>query len=138
AKDPVNMLGFVAAGMLRGDQPVVYAADLAGGAAQGGAGEGAGYMPPADKSRFVLDVRSPAEFHAGHIFGAKNVPIEELRGRLDELPRDQPIVAYCQVGMRGYLATRLLIQDGFDAANLSGGYKAYQQYVAAFGNGGQT
>lgn len=130
AKDPVNMAGFVASGILRGDQPVVHSATLVG-TAPGGAGEGAGYLPPAGPDRFLLDVRTPEEFHQGHIFGAKNIPIDELRGRLDELPRDKPITAYCQVGMRGYLATRVLLQNGFDAANLSGGYKTYQQHASA-------
>ncbi|MBX3435718.1 MAG: FAD-dependent oxidoreductase [Pirellulales bacterium] len=128
AKDPINMLGFVGAGMLRGDHPTADPAELLEGPALGGAGEGAGYAPPHRVDRFLLDVRTPAEFHRGHVFGAKNIPIEELRGRLDELPRDLPIVAYCQVGMRGYLATRLLLQHGFNAANLSGGYASYEQY----------
>jgi len=125
------MLGFVAAGMLRGDHPTYSPADVAGGPAPGGAGEGAGYSPPHSLGRFILDVRTPGEFHRGHIFGAKNIPIEELRGRLDELPRDRPIGAYCQVGMRGYLATRVLLQEGFDAANLSGGYASFEQYQAS-------
>ncbi|MBX3425380.1 MAG: FAD-dependent oxidoreductase [Pirellulales bacterium] len=128
AKDPINMLGFVGAGMLRGDHPTGDPAELLEGPVPGGAGEGAGYSPPPRAERFVLDVRTPTEFHRGHVFGAKNIPIEELRSRLDEIPRDQPIVAYCQVGMRGYLATRLLLQHGFNAANLSGGYASYVQY----------
>lgn len=132
AKDPVNMLGFVAAGVLRGDQPVAYAAEFVG-VRQGGSGEGAGYVPPGGENRFLLDVRTPEEYHRGHIFGATNIPVDELRERLAELPRDQPVVAYCQLGMRGYLATRVLLQNGFDAANLSGGYKTYEQHVAAKG-----
>lgn len=108
AKDPVNMLGFVASGVLRGDQPVVHLDAV-----------------PGDGTTFLLDVRTPAEFEAGHIPGATNIPIEELRERTDELPKETPIIAYCQVGQRGYLATRVLRQSGFEAYNLSGGYKLW-------------
>ncbi|MFO0796587.1 MAG: FAD-dependent oxidoreductase [Gemmataceae bacterium] len=107
AKDPVNMAAFVAAGLLRGDHPQVDA----------------GAIPD---DAFLLDVRTPAEFAAGHIPGAANVPVDELRGRLAELPRDRLIVAYCQVGQRGYLATRVLLQAGFRAANVGGGYATYR------------
>ncbi len=113
AKDPINMAGFVAAGVLRGDQPVVQADEVDGGA------------------DFLLDVRSSAEFAAGHIPGAVNIPIEELRSRLDELPRDRTIAAYCQMGQRGYLATRLLAQRGFQVRNLSGGFTTYTASQAA-------
>ena len=115
AKDPINMAGFVAAGLLRGDQPVVHVPDLPGEST----------APDQDRD-FVLDVRSPEEFAAGHIPGAVNIPIEQLRGRLDELPRDRPIVAYCKVGQRGYLATRLLADRGYPVRNLSGGFSTYQ------------
>jgi rhodanese-related sulfurtransferase len=71
-------------------------------------------------------VRTPSEYAAGHIPGAVNVPVDELRSRLAELPRDRDLTVYCQVGQRGYLATRILTQSGFRAANLSGGYKSYQ------------
>ena len=115
AKDPINMAGFVAAGLLRGDQPVVHVPDLPGEST----------APDQDRD-FVLDVRSPEEFAAGHIPGAVNIPIEQLRGRLDELPRDRPIVAYCKVGQRGYLATRLLADRGYPVRNLSGGFSTHQ------------
>jgi rhodanese-related sulfurtransferase len=75
---------------------------------------------------FLLDVRTPQEFEGGHILGAVNIPVDDLRSRLAELPRDRQIAAYCQVGQRGYLATRILRQAGFQAANLGGGYKTYQ------------
>jgi NADPH-dependent 2,4-dienoyl-CoA reductase/sulfur reductase-like enzyme/rhodanese-related sulfurtransferase len=115
AKDPINMAGFVAAGLLAGDHPQALAEDLLA-AAPGGA------VP------FVVDVRTPTEFAAGHIPGAVNVPVDELRSRLGELPRDRPITVYCQVGQRGYLATRVLVQAGFQAANLAGGFRTYQMY----------
>jgi NADPH-dependent 2,4-dienoyl-CoA reductase/sulfur reductase-like enzyme/rhodanese-related sulfurtransferase len=112
AKDPINMAGFVAAGLLRGDHPQVNVEDLAG-----------------DDRPFLLDVRTPQEFAAGHIPGAVNVPVDELRGRLDDLPRDRPLAVYCQVGQRGYLATRLLLQAGFRAANVGGGFRTYQMFA---------
>lgn len=108
AKDPVNMAGFVAAGVLRGDQPITHVQDLAGGT-----------------SHFLVDVRSPGEFAAGHIDGATNIPLEELRNRLDEIPQDKPTIAYCKVGQRGYLATCILAQNGREVRNLSGGYTTY-------------
>ena len=76
----------------------------------------------------LLDVRTPDEFAGGHIPGAVNLPIDTLRDRLATLDRGKPIVAYCQVGQRGYLATRILGQAGFDVANLSGGYATFCQY----------
>lgn len=111
AKDPVNMAGFVAANWLRGDHPqtdVMSVLNL-----------------PADQRPLLLDVRTPDEFNAGNIPGAINIPVDDLRARLHELPRDREIAAYCQVGQRGYLATRILQQAGFDVKNISGGYKTY-------------
>lgn len=112
AKDPINMAGFVAAGLMRGDHPQVDV-DVVVAA-------------PAGKSPYLVDVRSAHEFSQGHIPGAVNVSVDELRNRLDELPRDCPIAVYCQVGQRGYLATRILRQAGFDASNVSGGYRTYE------------
>ncbi len=111
AKDPINMAGFVAAGVLRDDQPVTHVAQLT--------------SDGADAEPYVLDVRTAGEFEAGHIEGATNIPLESLRARLDEVPRDRPIVAYCKVGQRGYSATRILAQHGFAVRNLSGGYTTY-------------
>lgn len=114
AKDPVNMAGFVAAGVLQGLHPIEH------------------WDSSADTDQqFILDVRSLGEFARGSVPNAVNIPIEELRNRLVELPRDRPILAYCQVGIRGYLATRLLLQKGFNVANLSGGYTTWQQVEAA-------
>ena len=112
AKDPVNMAGFVAAGLLRGDHPQIDVATL--------------LANEPSEHPFLLDVRTEREFTAGHIPDAVNIPIDELRSRLEELPRDQPIAAYCQVGQRGYLATRILQQAGLQAMNVSGGYKTYE------------
>jgi NADPH-dependent 2,4-dienoyl-CoA reductase/sulfur reductase-like enzyme/rhodanese-related sulfurtransferase len=112
AKDPVNMAGFVASGLLRGDHPQVDVETIleAGGAA----------------ASFLLDVRTPEEFARGTIPGAVNIPVDDLRKRLHELPRDRPIAAFCQVGQRGYLATRILNQSGFPASNIGGGYATYR------------
>ena len=113
AKDPINMAGFVAAGWLRGDHPQIDVPSL--------------LVDARRRTRpLVLDVRTPEEFAAGHIPHAVNVPIDELRSRLAELPAGRAIVAYCQVGQRGYLATRILRQSGKDAVNLSGGYRTYR------------
>jgi rhodanese-related sulfurtransferase len=112
AKDPINMAGFVAAGLLRGDHPQIDVSSLLA-------------IPPGDRP-LLLDVRTEDEFAAGHIPGSTNVPVDELRSRIGELPKDREIVSYCQVGQRGYLATRILKQSGFDAINLSGGYKTYK------------
>ena len=76
---------------------------------------------------YLLDVRTPEEYRNGSIAGAGNIPIDELRDRIGELPRDRKIVVFCGVGLRAYLAIRILAQHGFDELyNLSGGYKTYQ------------
>jgi NADPH-dependent 2,4-dienoyl-CoA reductase/sulfur reductase-like enzyme/rhodanese-related sulfurtransferase len=114
AKDPINMAGFVAAGMLRGEHPQADVdAVLAACAAE---------------QPFLLDVRTPQEFASGHIPDAVNIPVDELRSRLDELPKDRKIAAYCQVGQRGYLATRILLQAGLPVVNLGGGYKTFKLF----------
>lgn len=113
AKDPVNMAGFVAAGLLRGDHPQIDVRSL--------------LSLPSEQRPFILDVRTPEEFEAGHLPGAVNIPIDQLRERMGEVPRDQKIAAYCQVGQRGYLATRILNQAGFSVMNVSGGYLSFTQ-----------
>ena len=115
AKDPVNMAGFVAAGMLRGDHPQ---SDL-----------DALLALPAENRPLLLDVRTLQEYALGHIPGAVNVPVDELRTRLGEVPRDREVAVYCQVGQRGYLATRILQQAGYAVTNLSGGYKTYRLLI---------
>lgn len=114
AKDPINMAGFVAGGLLRGDHPQTDWETLS-----------------EQTDALLLDVRTHEEFAAGHVPGAVNIPVDELRARLGELPKDRLILPYCQVGQRGYIATRILLQSGFQASNLSGGYKTYRLYAAA-------
>ena len=101
AKDPVNFCGMVAAGMLRGDMPISHWPDTGDG--------------------LVLDVREPFELAVENVEGAVNIPLGQLRGRLDELPRDKTIHVFCRSGQRSYYATRLLLQNGFDVKNISGG-----------------
>lgn len=113
AKDPINYAGFVAANLLDGHMPICHVEDVV--------------EPAADQ--VLLDVRNPEELVAGTIPGALNIPLDALRGRLGELPRDKEILAFCQVGLRGYLATRILLLAGFRCRNLSGGYKTYQATV---------
>jgi NADPH-dependent 2,4-dienoyl-CoA reductase/sulfur reductase-like enzyme/rhodanese-related sulfurtransferase len=113
AKDPINMAGFIAANVVRGDCPIVHVADVPKAEARGAT---------------VLDVRTPAEFAGGHLPSAVNIPLDELRERTGELDAGKAIVAYCQVGLRGYLATRILMQAGRDVANLSGGYTSWCQW----------
>ncbi len=109
AKDPVNYAGFVASNILNGDAAICHVADVEN---------------PAQNQK-LLDVRTPAEVQAGTIPGAVNIPLDDLRARLDELSKDKEILVFCQVGLRGYLACRILTQNGFKCRNLSGGYKTY-------------
>jgi len=115
AKDPVNMAGFVASNVLRGDMPIWHWHEI-------------------EKIRannsFFLDVRTLEEYQIGTIKGATNISDLELRKRLEEVPKDKNIYVICEVGFRGYLSTRLLIQKGYHAKNLSGGYKLYKTAIA--------
>jgi NADPH-dependent 2,4-dienoyl-CoA reductase/sulfur reductase-like enzyme/rhodanese-related sulfurtransferase len=113
AKDPVNLAGMVAANVLRGDIGLVHWEDLD------------------DSGALILDVRDNLEYRRDHVDGAKNLPLDELRDRLAELPKDRPIWAYCFVGQRSYYAARALIQHGFDVKNLSGGFNTYLQHEAS-------
>ncbi len=112
AKDPVNIAGFVAQNVLRGQSDHIHWHQV---------------MACDVDELYLLDVRAPEEFKAGNIDGAVNIPTYELRRRLDEVPRDKTIVVYCGIGLRAYQAERVLRQNGFtDVYNLSGGYKSYE------------
>lgn len=116
AKDPVNVAGFVAVNVLDGLSRQIHWHDI-------------GCLP---KNALLLDVRTPAEYEAGHIEGAKLYPLDSLRETLEELPKDRPTVVYCKVGLRGYLAERILVQHGFtDVYNLAGGYQLYEAVQGA-------
>ena len=112
AKDPINMVGCVAAGLLRGDHPQTDMSTI--------------MDTPSDERPFLLDVRTSTEFAAGHLPGAVNIPVDDLRSRFRELPNDRKIATYCKMGQRGYLATRILNQSGFTAMNVGGGYITYR------------
>jgi rhodanese-related sulfurtransferase len=114
AKDPVNMAGFVAGGLLRGDHPQI---DLEEALSLSG-----------QSQLLLIDVRSPGEFAKGSIPGAINFPVDELRGRLSEIAKDRDVAVFCQVGQRGYLATRILLQAGYQVRNIGGGYRTWLLY----------
>lgn len=116
AKDPVNMAGFVADNILTGKVKTLHWREIA--------------SLPADTVR--LDVRTREEYQLGSLPGFINIPVDELRDRLSELPKDKPIVVTCAVGLRGYLASRILTQNGFtEVRNLSGGYKTWSPAAAS-------
>ena len=119
AKDPVNMAGFVAANVLRGDVKIAQWSEVEDAKQRGDV---------------ILDVRTPEEFELGCMEGAINISLDELRDRLDELPRDKPILVYCAVGLRAYIACRILTQKGYDAYNITGGCKIYEHTRGAQSN----
>jgi len=106
AKDTVNIAGFVAANWLRGDVELVNWDDMS-------------RLDPTKD--VVLDVRTQPEWDLGHVESALHIPLQELRQRLNELPKDKRLVVYCKIGKRGYVAARILKQHGFQVVNLSGG-----------------
>jgi len=107
AKDPVNMAGFVGANLIGGDVEATGGNEI-----------------PTDV--LLLDVRGPKELKkTGSIPGAVNIPLPELRDRLEEIPSDRPLLVYCAVGLRGYIAYRFLTQKGYHCTNLDGGYKTF-------------
>jgi NADPH-dependent 2,4-dienoyl-CoA reductase/sulfur reductase-like enzyme/rhodanese-related sulfurtransferase len=110
ARDPVNMAGMIASNVLRGDAAM------------------ADWESLSSTKALVVDVRDAEEFAAGHIPGAINLPLPQLRSRLNELPRDREIWVNCVVGQRAYYALRLLRQRGFSVKNLSGGITTYKQF----------
>jgi NADPH-dependent 2,4-dienoyl-CoA reductase/sulfur reductase-like enzyme/rhodanese-related sulfurtransferase len=114
AKDPINMAGFVASGMLRGDHSQADVEAI--------------LSAPEGNRPFLLDVRTPEEFGKGAIPGAISIPVDVLRSRIDELPRDKEIAVYCQSGQRAYFATRILQQNGFKATNIGGGFLTYKLF----------
>ena len=111
AKDAVNFAGMVGADVLDGDMPLAHWDGV--------------------KDAFLLDVRQPVELVVGSVPGATNIPLPELRSRLSELPRDREILVICRSAQRAYYATRVLLQNGFEARDLSGGTLAR---TAAFGS----
>ena len=116
AKDPVALAGYVAEDIITGKTNPVYWREL---------------RDIEMENKFLLDVRTPDEFSLGSLPGAVNIPLDELRDRIAELPKDKMIYTFCAVGLRGYLAYRILTQHGFDKVrNLSGGLKTYRAATA--------
>lgn len=112
AKDPVNLAGYTASNILKGDSRVFHWHDIA---------------TIDRKNSMLVDVRTPMEYNLGTIEDAVNIPVDDLRDRLGEIPTDKNIYIFCQVGLRGYIAYRILTQKGYkNVWNLSGGYKTYQ------------
>ena len=120
AKDPIAIAGYVAGNIISGAMPVATWRQMA----------------EADRcDTLFLDVRTREEHAFGAIPGSVNIPLDELRGRIGELPRDKEIYIYCAVGLRGYLALKILTGHGFTRVkNLSGGYKTYATATAPIEN----
>ncbi|RHJ92611.1 CoA-disulfide reductase [Parabacteroides bouchesdurhonensis] len=115
AKDPVNMAGYVAENILEEKVKIAHWRDIAN----------------IDKETLLIDVRTRDEYNLGSLPGAINIPVDELREHLPESPKDKPIIVSCAVGLRGYLAYRILIQNGYtNVRNLSGGYKTWYAATA--------
>lgn len=113
AKDPVNMAGYVAGNLIQGDLRLINGGDL--------------LESQTGESRQLVDVREAEEFSLGQIPGAVNIPLGELRRRTNEISRDKSVVLYCAVGLRSYLAARILMNKGFkDVKSLNGGYRIYR------------
>nr|WP_086939563.1 FAD-dependent oxidoreductase [Thaumasiovibrio occultus] len=110
AKDVINQAAFVASNIIKGDATPIHFDEI----------------DNLSDNQILLDVRNPAELdRVGFIEGTMNIPVDELRHRMDELPKDKEIVIYCQVGLRGNVAYRQLVNNGYKARNLIGGYRTY-------------
>ena len=111
AKDPVNMAGFMIENISNGILKQFHLEDVE--------------TLPRDGSVTLLDVRTTGEYRCGHIDGFRNIPVDELRERLDELEKEKPVYVVCQSGLRSYIATRILAGHGYNAYNFSGGFRFY-------------
>ncbi len=111
AKDPVNMAGYIIENIKNGIVKQWYYED--------------DETLPRDGSVTLLDTRTPVEYSMGHAEGFINIPVDEMRERIDELDKDKPVYIMCQSGLRSYIASRILIGNGFDAYNFTGGFRYY-------------
>lgn len=111
AKDVINQAAFVATNIIKGDATPIHFDEI----------------DSLTEEQVLLDVRNPGELTSGgYLPGAINIPVDQLRQRMDELPKDKEIIIYCQVGLRGNVAYRQLVNNGFKARNLIGGYRTYK------------
>lgn len=115
AKDPVNMAGYVAENILNGISKIFHYHDVS--------------SLPKDGSVNLIDTRTRGEYRLGHIDGFINIPVDSLRERMNEIDKSKPVYIVCQVGLRGYLACRILSGYGYDCYNLSGGYALYKEII---------
>lgn len=115
AKDPVNMLGFVAENIVSGKLKQFFWHDVENLARDG--------------SVFLLDTRTPYEAMYGKIDGFINIPLDSLRQRINEIPKDKPVYVHCHSGLRSYLACRILTGNGYDCYNLAGGWRLYESVI---------
>lgn len=115
AKDPVNMAGYVAENILNGISKIFHYHDI--------------LSLPKDGSVNLIDTRTKGEYRLGHIDGFINIPVDSLRERMNEIDKSKPVYIVCQVGLRGYLACRILSGYGYDCYNLSGGYALYKEII---------
>ena len=115
AKDPVNMLGFVAENIVSGKLKQFFWHDVEN--------------LPRDGSVFLLDTRTPFEVMQGKIDGFVNIPLDSLRQRINEIPKDRPIYVHCHSGLRSYLACRILTGNGYNCYNLAGGWRLYESVI---------
>ncbi len=115
AKDPVNMAGYMIDNIARGMLKQWYLEDI--------------NDLPKDGSVILLDARTPEEFEYAHIDGFKNIPVDDLRDRLEEIPEDKPVYVLCESGVRSYIACRILAGHGYDAYNFAGGFRLYDTVV---------
>ena len=111
AKDPVNMAGYIIENVKNKVVKHWFYEDDA--------------KLPRDGSVTLLDTRTPMEYGTGHAEGFINIPVDELRDRIDEIDKRKPVYVMCQSGLRSYIASRILVGNGFDAYNFAGGYRLY-------------
>lgn len=115
AKDPVNMVGFVAENVISGKVKQFFWHDIEG--------------LPLDNSVTLLDVRTDTEVSRGRINGFMHIPVDSLRSRINELPKDKPVYVHCHSGLRSYIACRILAGEGYDCYNLAGGWRLYESVI---------
>ena len=109
AKDPINFAGFIGENILDGKSEVIHSDSI-------------------PKESYLVDVRNEDEFVMGTIPGAINIPLGQIRNNLEKFPKDKSIIVFCQMGLRGYLAERILKVNGFKVQNLSGGYAVWKLF----------